>query len=135
MDFDAIVIGSGFGGAVSALRLSQAGFRVALLERGRRYTLGTFPRDWHDPKERWFYGHEQGLFDVRSLPSMQVVQSAGYGGGSLIYANVHLRAPQEVFGKRWPSTHNRETLDPYYDLVAHMMELERYDAQQQEQTL
>jgi cholesterol oxidase len=129
MDFDAIVIGSGFGGAVSALRLSQAGFRVALLERGRRYPRNSFPRAFDDPKEHWFYGHDQGLFDVRSLPAMQVVQSAGFGGGSLIYANVHLRAPQEVFQKRWPSVHTREALDPYYDLVAHMMELERYDAQ------
>jgi len=129
MDFDAIVIGSGFGGAVSALRLSQAGLRVALLERGRRYPRDSFPRNWHDPKEHWFYAHEQGLFDVRSLPSMQVVQSAGFGGGSLIYANVHLRAPKAVFQKGWPLAHTRERLDPYYDLVAHMMELERYDAE------
>jgi cholesterol oxidase len=128
MDFDAIVIGSGFGGAVSALRLSQAGFRVALLERGRRYPRDSFPRNWQDPKEPWFYPHAQGLFDVRSLPAMQVVQSAGYGGGSLIYANVHLRAPQTVFQKNWPKAHHREALDPYYDLVAHMLELERYDA-------
>ncbi|HTV24485.1 MAG TPA: GMC family oxidoreductase, partial [Polyangiaceae bacterium] len=129
MDFDAIVIGSGFGGSVSALRLSQAGFRVALLERGRRYPRDSFPRNWNDANEHWFYNHEQGLFDVRSLPSMQVVQSAGLGGGSLIYANVHLRAPQAVFRKGWPRAHSREELDPYYDLVAHMMELERYDAQ------
>src|SRR5262245_54650652 len=128
MDFDAIVIGSGFGGAVSALRLSQAGFRVALLERGRRYPRNSFARDLHDPREHWFYGHDQGPFDIRVLPSMQIVQAAGYGGGSLIYANVHLRAPREVFGKRWPRAHTREGLDPYYDLVAHMLELERYDA-------
>lgn len=128
MDYDAIVIGSGFGGAVSALRSSQAGLRVALLERGRRYSEGGFPRDWRDPKEPWFFAHEQGLFDVRSLPTMQVVQSAGYGGGSLIYANVHLRAPREVFQKGWPRAHTREALDPYYDLVAYMLELERYDA-------
>jgi cholesterol oxidase len=55
---------------------------------------------------------------------MRVVQSAGYGGGSLIYANVHLRAPAEVFARGWPKGYSRESLDAYYDLVAYMLDIQ-----------
>jgi cholesterol oxidase len=127
MIYDAIVIGTGFGGAVSALRLVQAGFRIAVLERGRRYPRGAFPRNWKDPLDGWLWRHRQGLFDARSLSGMQVVQSAGYGGGSLIYANVHLRPAPDLFRKRWPEGYDREALDPYYDLVAGMLELRTVD--------
>jgi cholesterol oxidase len=61
--YDAIVVGSGFGGAVAACRLAQAGLRVAILERGRRYPLGSFPRDWANPLNGWLWQESQGLFD------------------------------------------------------------------------
>jgi cholesterol oxidase len=111
MGYDAIVIGTGFGGAVTTLRLSQAGFRVAVIERGRRYPRGAFPRNWRDPRDGWLWRHKQGLFDVRSMPGMQAVQSAGYGGGSLIYANVHLRPPSDVFDHGWPEGYHRAALE------------------------
>lgn len=142
-DFDAIVIGSGFGGAVTACRLVQAGYRICILERGRRYERGDFPhhpsrRLGNDPLgseaegqaglpdfSRWFWAQGEGLWDIRDLGDAISAQAAGYGGGSLLYANVHLRAPAEVFegapgthSGAWPDVYRREKLDPYYDLAA-----------------
>ena len=59
--YDALVIGTGFGGAVAACRLAQAGLSVRVLERGRRYPKGGFPRDWDHPLNGWLWKHEQGL--------------------------------------------------------------------------
>lgn len=121
--YDALVIGTGFGGAVSACRLSQAGLRVGVLERGRRYPLGGFPRDWDNPLNGWLWSKDQGLFDVRPFSEMTVVQGASYGGGSHLYANVHLRVPEDGFERGWPSGYGRAALDPYHDLVAWMLDL------------
>ncbi|MGE6761249.1 GMC oxidoreductase [Corallococcus interemptor] len=122
--YDALVIGTGFGGAVAACRLAQAGLSVRVLERGLRYPKGSFPRDFEDPRNGWLWQHRQGLFDIKLLKGMSVVQAAGYGGGSLIYANVHLRPPPDVFASGWPEGYGRESLDPYYDLVAHMLDVQ-----------
>jgi cholesterol oxidase len=111
---DAVVIGSGFGGSVAACRLAQAGCSVTVLERGRRYDNHPFPRNWNDPTDGWLWQVRQGLFELKHFSQMMVVQGAGLGGGSLIYANVHLRAPQEVFRQGWPAEYNRMMLDPYY---------------------
>lgn len=121
--YDAVVVGSGFGGAVAACRLAQAGLRVGILERGRRYPLGTFPRDWKDPNGGWRWQYEQGLFDVRSINEVTVVQGAAYGGGSQIYANVQIRVPPDLFSSGWPAGYSRGVLDPYYDLVAYMLDV------------
>ncbi len=149
-DPDAIVIGTGFAGAVTACRLAQAGLRICVLERGRRYKepddfpkypcsdpmpsnevdrpeqTGALPPDF----SRWSWALDQGLWDLRDLDDIYVAQAAGYGGGSLIYANVHLRAPDEVFektnpaGKRyWPNDYDRKTLNEYYDLAAYMLKV------------
>lgn len=119
----AIVIGTGFGGAVSACRLAQAGFAVTVLERGRRYdqNVPDFPKGRLD---ELLWSKTRGVYDVRPIDAMRIVQSAGYGGGSLIYANVHLRAPAEVFARGWPAGYSREALDPYYDLAAYMLDIQ-----------
>jgi len=127
--YDAIVIGTGFGGAVASCRLSQAKLSVCILERGRRYDKAnasgefTFPRDFSNVENGWLYDHDQGLFDVKPIEEVLVVESAGYGGGSLIYANVHLRPVPEVFADGWPKGYSRDALDPYYDLVAYMLDI------------
>jgi cholesterol oxidase len=121
--YDAVVIGSGFGGAVAGCRLAQGGLNVAILERGRRYGRGEFPRDWNDPIKGWQWAIGHGLFDVRPFGEMTIVQGAGWGGGSLIYANVHLRAPADLFQSGWPAGYSRAALDPYYDLVAFMLDI------------
>ncbi len=139
-DFDAIVIGTGFGGAVTAARLVQAGLRVCVLERGRKYEGNDFPM-YPDAEAllsmdggvkpagaapdlaRWLWSIDQGIYDVRDLDDVVSVQAAGYGGGSLIYANVHLRTPDDVFQQGWPEEYRRENLDPYYDRVAYMLDV------------
>ena len=121
---DAVVVGSGFGGAVAAARLAQAGLRVAVLERGRRWAPGDFTRDVDDLRSGWSWQLGGGLYDVRWLDQMVSVQAAGWGGGSLVYANVFARPPQEVFEDgAWPAGYSRAALDPYYDLAAHMLEV------------
>jgi choline dehydrogenase-like flavoprotein len=127
-DFDAIVVGTGFGGAVTACRLAQAGVRVCILERGRRYAQSDFPALPRPPEfmpdsRRWTWAGSQGLWDIRNLDGVMVAQAAGYGGGSLVYANVHLRPPPEVFREHWPANCDRAHLDPDYDLVAYMLQV------------
>ena len=121
--YDAVVIGTGFGGAVAACRLAQAGLSVAVLERGRRYDHNRFPRNWNNPYDGWLWSSDQGLFDVKLCQEMTVVQAAGLGGGSLVYANVQMRAPAAVFERGWPRGYNRGALDAYYDLVAYMLDI------------
>ena len=119
---DAVVIGSGFGGSVAAARLAQAGLNTVVLERGRRWPSGSFPRNEDDIKDGWLWNSGRGLYDLRWLDRMISVQGAGWGGGSLIYANVFARPPAEVF-EHWPAAYTRSSLDHYYDLAAHMLEV------------
>ena len=122
--YDAVVIGSGFGGAVAGCRLAQARLNVAILERGRRYRARRVPARLGRPQQRLALAAiGQGLFDVRPFGEMTIVQGAGWGGGSLIYANVHLRPPADLFQRGWPAGYSRAALDPYYDLVAYMLDI------------
>jgi len=123
--YDAVVVGSGFGGSVCALRLAEAGKSVLVLERGRRYRPGEFPRRVTDVDALfWDYPRwptSLGLYDVRFLSGIGVVAASGVGGGSLIYANIHIRPDPVVFeDPRWPRSIDRATLDPFYDRVASM---------------
>jgi len=122
IDTDALVVGSGFGGAVTAARLAQAGLRVTVLERGRRWRPGDFPRS---PRlaDGWLWTRGRGLYDVRWLRSMISVQAAGWGGGSLAYANVFARPADQTLDDRWSADVRREGLDRYYDLAAAMVEV------------
>src|SRR5262249_50628031 len=89
MDYDVVVIGSGFGGAITGCRLAEAGYRVLILERGRRWSYEEknadfFPRKLDDP-DRWLWSHTQpevrhGWLDLRVFPNMAVAQGAGVGG-------------------------------------------------------
>ncbi len=130
----AVVVGSGFGGSVTACRLAQAGFDVLVLERGRRFEKGDFPplpqqSELVPDTRRWLWGSELGLWEVLDLEEVTSVQAAGYGGGSLIYANVHLRPPEAVFGAPWPPVfRERAELDPYFDLAGYMMQAAPTDA-------
>jgi cholesterol oxidase len=99
-DFDAIVVGSGFGGSVSACRLAEAGHDVLVVERGRAWPPGSFPRTPGDLKERGFWEPEDGalgLIDVQVFDGFTALVSSGLGGGSLIYANVLLRKDPPTF--------------------------------------
>jgi cholesterol oxidase len=132
---EAVVIGTGFGGAINACRLARKWpGKVVVLERGKRYGLGEFPRApgdfarnfWalrdgtpHHPghirRAAGKAGELRGMYDVRNYDHMDIVICAGVGGGSLIYANVFLIPPDEVFAdKRWPSSCKKPNLMPYY---------------------
>ncbi|OFX21280.1 MAG: hypothetical protein A2V77_03835 [Anaeromyxobacter sp. RBG_16_69_14] len=121
--YDAIVIGSGFGGAVTACRLAEAGYSVLVLERGRRWDKATFPRKPGDPW-LWDQSHPEllnGWIDFRVFPHMAVVQGAGVGGGSLIYANICVNAKPDTFEAGWPPEITYDALEPYYRTVKEML--------------
>jgi cholesterol oxidase len=115
--YDAVVVGSGFGGGIAACRLAEAGKRVCVLERGKRFAPRDFPNDPEQaPEMLWHESlNPDGLFDVRMMSDVTVITAAGVGGGSLVYANVQLRAPAEVFDHNWPAAIDRRALDPWYD--------------------
>jgi cholesterol oxidase len=134
---EAVVIGTGFGGAINACRLSKKWpGKVVVLERGKRYGLGQFPRApgdfnrnfWvlrngtphprHVRKAARESGDLHGMYDIRKYRNMDVVICAGVGGGSLIYANVFMIPPDEVFAdKRWPSSCQKANLMRYYSIA------------------
>src|SRR3954451_15197104 len=122
--YDVVVVGSGFGGGIAACRLAEAGKRVCVLERGRRFAPTDFIEDPDDaPSLLW---HEKvnpgGLFDVRMMRDVTVITAAGVGGGSLVYANVQLRARQEIFETGWPEAIRLPELDPWYTLTEEALE-------------
>lgn len=124
--FDVVVVGSGFGGSVTAARLAAEGVDVCVLERGRAYPPGSFPRTPWETKQG-FWQPEMGLhgmFDIWSFRGLNAVVSSGLGGGSLIYANVMWRPPAEWFvtddpatGQTLPWPVTRADLDPHYEVV------------------
>jgi len=122
--YDVIVIGSGFGGSVTAARLAQAGRSVCLLERGRRWDKREFPRSIGQVKNAMWRDHESyGFIEYKTFRRMDVIQGAGVGGGSLHYFNVHLRAPRDILERpEWPARIKRDAMDPYYDLAQDMLD-------------
>lgn len=124
--YDAIVIGSGFGGAITACRLAERGWRVLVLERGRRWEPKDYPRKPSDP---WVFdgndpAHKHGWLDLRFFKHMIVAQAAGVGGGSLSYSSVALEAHPSLFETGWPAEITFDELRPCYDKVAGMMDLQ-----------
>jgi cholesterol oxidase len=133
--FDAVVVGSGFGGSVLAYRLARAGKSVCVLERGKSYPPGSFPRGprelskaFWDPSEGLY-----GLFNLWSFKGIGALVSSGLGGGSLIYANVLLRKPEEWFiqggtaedgYESWPVTYKE--LVPHYERAETMLNGQEY---------
>jgi cholesterol oxidase len=122
--YDVVVIGSGFGGAIMACRLAQAGHSVAVLERGRRWRRDEFPRAIGQVAEAfWREGRSHGFLEYLAFREVDVIQGAGVGGGSLHYFNVNVRTPAEIFERpAWPQAITRAALEPYYDLAQAMLE-------------
>lgn len=111
-DYDVVVVGSGFGGSVAALRLAEKRYRVGVLEAGRRFGPEDFPRTSWDAR-RYLYAPRLGCNGILRLTLLRhalVLSGAGVGGGSLVYANV-LHEPQGY----------DEGLSPHFDTVRRML--------------
>jgi cholesterol oxidase len=125
VDFDVIVVGSGFGGSVTALRLTEKGYRVGVVEAGRRFADDEFAKNsWHI--KRFLWAPQIGCYGIQRihrLPHVTVLAGAGVGGGSLVYANT-LYEPNEAFydDPQWRDVADwRAELRPYYALAKTML--------------
>ncbi|MEU6577280.1 GMC family oxidoreductase [Streptomyces sp. NPDC046805] len=124
-DYDVIVVGSGFGGSVAALRLTEKGYRVAVLEAGRRYTAADLPKNSWDAR-RFIWAPKLGLYGIQRihlLRNVVILAGAGVGGGSLNYANTLYVPPKAFFDDRqWAHiTDWEKELAPYYDQARRML--------------
>ena len=124
-DYDVLVIGSGFGGSVTALRLTEKGYRVGVLEAGRRFADRDFPKtSWHTKDFLWAPAIGfLGLQRIHVLKNVVILAGAGVGGGSLNYANT-LYEPLEPFfmDPQWADiTDWRAELAPFYDQAKRML--------------
>ena len=124
-DVDWVVIGSGFGGSVAALRLAEKGYRVAVIERGRRYADEDLPASASD-RGRFLWAPAFGLRGImRNRPFRHVFSSTqtGVGGGSLVYGGVLFRAQEKFFqDAQWRALGNwAQTLDPHYATAEQML--------------
>ncbi|MFN8216980.1 MAG: GMC family oxidoreductase [Solirubrobacterales bacterium] len=124
-DVDWVVVGSGFGGSVSALRLAEKGYSVAVLECGRRFGDGDFPRSTWDLR-RYFWAPRlglRGIFRLSPFKDVSVVSGCGVGGGSLGYANTLYVPPRPFFeDPQWADLEDWErTLAPHYEEAQRML--------------
>jgi cholesterol oxidase len=123
--YDFVIIGSGFGGSVSAMRLAEKGYSVLVLERGKRYEDKDFPKtNWNFRKSLWLpFLHCFGTWELSFLNGAIALRSSGVGGGSLMYANVLMEPDDRLFEA--PSWHNladwKSILLPHYDTAKHML--------------
>jgi cholesterol oxidase len=129
-DFDWIVIGSGFGGSVSALRLAEKGYRVAILECGRRYGDEDFAEStWNLRRYYWMPKLGlRGIFRMTAFKDVFIVSGSGVGGGSLGYANTLYRARPAFFqDAQWGDLEDWESsLAPHYDTAERMLGVTAY---------
>jgi cholesterol oxidase len=128
-EFDVVVIGSGFGGSVAALRLREKGYSVAVLEAGKRFEDKDFPKtSWR--LRKFLFAPVLGCFGIQRihvLPDVMILCGAGVGGGSLVYANTLYQPGDEYFSDRqWANiTDWKSELLPWYDQAKRMLGVEK----------
>ncbi|HEY0535078.1 MAG TPA: GMC family oxidoreductase [Actinoplanes sp.] len=125
MDYDVVIVGSGFGGSVSALRLTEKGYRVGVLEAGRRFGPDTLPKTSWDVRN-FLWAPRLGLKGIQRITLLKdvvVLSAAGVGGGSLVYANTLYRPPAAFFADpRWAGiTDWAGELEAHYDQASRML--------------
>ncbi|HMU98510.1 MAG TPA: GMC oxidoreductase [Chitinophagales bacterium] len=125
LEYDYVIIGSGFGGSVSALRLAEKGYKVLVIEKGKRLGAEDFPKtNWNLRKWMWMPKlGMQGLFKLTFFRHVAVLSGVGVGGGSLVYANTLPVPKSEFFNSgHWNGLENwEEELKPFYALAKKML--------------
>jgi cholesterol oxidase len=124
-DIDVAIIGSGFGGSVSALRLTEKGYRVTVFEAGKRFAADDFPKTNWNVRKFLFFPRlgMRGIQRISLLSDVLVLSGAGVGGGSLVYANT-LYEPLDAFytDRQWADiTDWRDELAPFYNQAKRML--------------
>lgn len=131
LDYDWLVIGSGFGGSVSALRLAQKGHRVGVLECGRRFADDELPKSTWDLRRYWWMPKlgMRGIFRLTIFRDVAIASGSGVGGGSLGYANTLYRAPARFYGDpQWSGLSDWQVeLAPHYAEAERMLGVTTYD--------
>lgn len=122
---DVVIVGSGFGGSVAACRLAEKGYRVLVLEKGRRWQPQDFPRfNWNLPRAFWLppLGFH-GIWGLKLLRDVLVLHGVGVGGGSLVYANTLMEPPATVWDDpAWGVLRGRQQdIIPHYATVLRML--------------
>ena len=134
--YDYIVIGSGFGGSVSAMRLAEKGYKVLVVEKGKRWKSSDFPEtNWNLRKYIWWpAGRLFGILKLNFFREVFVLSGVGVGGGSLVYANTHMM-PKESFYTHpgWSSLNDwRKVLGPFFERARFMLGSTRYERENPE---
>ncbi|MFC4857749.1 GMC oxidoreductase [Actinophytocola glycyrrhizae] len=129
-DYDVLVIGSGFGGSVTALRLTEKGYRVGVLEAGRRFADDEFAKTSWRVRD-YLFAPALGCYGIQRitlLRDVMVLTGAGVGGGSLVYANTLYEPPEEFYrDPQWADiTDWRAELAPHYDQARRMLGVTTY---------
>lgn len=123
--FDYVVIGSGFGGSVSAMRLTEKGYRVLVLERGKRYRAEDFPKsNWNIFKYLWQPALRCfGIMGINFLDDMMILNGSGVGGGSLVYASTHIEPGESFYeAPEWADLADwRAELAPHFETANRML--------------
>ena len=122
--YDVVIIGSGFGGSVSALRLAKKGYDVLVLEKGKEYKTNDFPKtNWNLKKFLWMPNlFLYGIQCITLLKNVFILHGTGVGGGSLVYANTLLVPSEKAFkDKRWIGGGWKEKLNPFYEKAKKML--------------
>ena len=124
-NYDYVIIGSGFGGSVSAMRLTEKGYSVLILERGKRFEDGDFPKtNWNLPKFLWLPVLRCfGIFQMTFLNGQLALHGSGVGGGSLTYGNVLMEPDERLFqSPAWVHLADwKIILKPYYQTARRML--------------
>ena len=138
-DIPALIIGSGFGGAVTALRLGEVGIRTMILEQGKRWPIALAPFSRNlppDGRSAWLrtntilpfgpslpISKHTGVLDRVDYENMKVYRGTAVGGGSIVYGGISVQPPEDLFYQIFPRGISYQELQPYYERVRHMLRI------------